>query len=126
MLARERASEVVKMADEYGLDLWQSFGNIDMGWAEAELGNRQIGLGQMERGVAAYRASGAKLWCPHFLGLYAEQLGKDGRVEEALDAIAQALTLAEETAERYAMTELYRIKNELTVHAGQRTNRFAN
>ncbi len=114
-LARERASEVVKMADEYGLDLWQAFGNIDMGWAEAELGNRQIGIDQMQRGIAAFRATGAKLWCPHFLGLYAEQLGKDGRAEEALETIRQALAMAEETAERYAITELYRIKRELMV-----------
>jgi DNA-binding winged helix-turn-helix (wHTH) protein/predicted ATPase len=114
-LARERASEVVKMADEYGLDLWQAFGNIDMGWAEAELGNRQIGIDQMQRGIAAFRATGAKLWCPHFLGLYAEQLGKDGRAEEALDAITQALAMAEETAERYAITELFRIERELMV-----------
>ena len=116
-LARERASEVVKMADEYGLDLWQALGNIDMGWAEAELGNRQTGINQMYRGVAAYRATGARLWCPHFLALYAEQLGKDGRAEEGMDAIAQALTMAEETAERYAITELHRIKSELMVHS---------
>ena len=121
LLARERASEVVKIADEYGLDLWQAFGNIDMGWAEAELGNRRIGLDQMQRGMAAYRASGARLWCPHFLGLYAEQLGKDGRAEEAMAAIAQALTLAEETAERYAITELHRIKSELMVQTAERT-----
>jgi predicted ATPase len=121
LLARERASEVVKIADEYGLDLWQALGNIDMGWAEAELGNRQLGIEQMQQGVAAYRATGAKLWCPHFLGLYAEQLGKAGRTEEGLDAIAQALIMTEETAELYAITELYRIKDELMVHASQRT-----
>jgi DNA-binding winged helix-turn-helix (wHTH) protein/predicted ATPase len=121
LLARERASEVVKIADEYGLDLWQALGNIDMGWAEAELGNRQLGIDQMQQGVATYRATGAKLWFPHFLGLYAEQLGKAGRTEEALDAIAQALTMAEETAELYAITELYRIKGELMVHVCQRT-----
>lgn len=38
-----------------------------------------------------------------------------------MDAIAQALTLAEETAERYAITELHRIKSELMVQTAQRT-----
>ncbi|MBZ5506148.1 MAG: AAA family ATPase [Acidobacteriia bacterium] len=123
VLARERASEVVKLADEYGLDLWQELGNIDMGWAEAELGNRQQGIDQMQRGIAAYMATGAKLWCPYFLGLLAGQLSRSGRVEEGLRTIGQALSLAEESGELYAMDGLYRIKNELVAQTdhGPRT-----
>jgi DNA-binding winged helix-turn-helix (wHTH) protein/tetratricopeptide (TPR) repeat protein len=111
--AREQASEVLKLADEYGMDLWQAAGNIDMGWAEAELGNRQHGIEQMERGLAVYVASGAKLWCPHFLLLLADQLGKAGRPEEGLNTITRALTLAEKSEEWYPMAELQRIKGEL-------------
>jgi predicted ATPase len=111
--AREQAREVLKLADEYGLDLWQAAGNIDMGWAEAELGNRQHGIEQMQRGLATYVASGAKLWCPHFLSLLADQLGKAGRVEEGLSAITKALTLAEKNEEWYPMAELHRVQSEL-------------
>jgi DNA-binding winged helix-turn-helix (wHTH) protein/tetratricopeptide (TPR) repeat protein len=116
LLARERAREVVKLADEYGLDLWQAFGNIDLGWAEAELGNRQDGIDQMERGMTAFQGTGAKLWCPHFLGLLAEQLGKAERIAEALDTINSAISLAEESAEGYALADLHRIKGELIIH----------
>jgi tetratricopeptide (TPR) repeat protein len=119
--ARDRAREVVKLADEYGLDLWQAFGNIDIGWAEAELGNTQQGIDQMQRGLAAYMAAGAKLWCPYVLGLLAEQLGKAGRVEEGLDAIAKAFMLVEECGESYSMAELYRIKGELITQTDGRT-----
>ena len=42
--ALERAREVVALADEYGLELWLAFGNIDLGWAETELENRARGL----------------------------------------------------------------------------------
>jgi DNA-binding winged helix-turn-helix (wHTH) protein/predicted ATPase len=120
LLARDRAMEVVKLADEYGLDLWQAFSNIDLGWAEAELGNAH-GIDQMQRGLSAYMAAGAKLWCPHFLGLLAEQLGKAGRVEEGLDAIARAFALANETAEWYALAALHRIKGDLIAQTDDRT-----
>jgi DNA-binding winged helix-turn-helix (wHTH) protein/tetratricopeptide (TPR) repeat protein len=112
-LAQERAQEVVRLADEYGLDLWQALGNIDLGWAAAELGNAEQGIEQMQRGLAAYLATGAKLWCPYFLGLLAGQLAKAGRMEEGLVAVAKGITLAEETEERYSLAELYRIKGEL-------------
>jgi DNA-binding winged helix-turn-helix (wHTH) protein/predicted ATPase len=121
LLALERAKEVVQLGDEYGLDLWQAFGNIDQGWAEAELGTTQDGIDQMQRGLAAYQATGAKLWCPYFLGLLAEQLAKAGRVEEGLATVAKGISLAEESEERYSLAELYRIKGELIRQTADRT-----
>ena len=119
-LAQERAKEVAKLADEYGLDLWQALGNIDMGWAEAATGNAQSGIAQMQRGIKAYMASGAKLWCPYFLALLADQLGKTGRTKEGLSIIADALALMQETGETYALSRLHEIKNQLLVSAGSR------
>jgi predicted ATPase len=117
LLARERAAEVVNLADEYGLDLWQALGNIDMGWAEAELDNRQQGIERMQRGIAAFMATGARLWCPYILGLYAEQLGKAGRAEEGLAEITRALSIAGKSEELFAMPVLDRIRRTLKVQA---------
>ena len=103
-LAHERSKEVVKLADEYGLDLWQALGNIDLGWAEAATGNAQSGIDQMQRGIKAYMAAGAKLWCPYFLALLADQLGKTGRTEEGLSVVAEALVLTRETGETFALS----------------------
>lgn len=111
--AHERAQEVVKLADEYGLDLWQAVGDIDLGWADAELGNREEGIERLRRGIQTYMATGAKLWCPHFLGLLADQLGKAERVEEGLETIRTALDLAETSSEYYPVPELQRIKRDL-------------
>jgi DNA-binding winged helix-turn-helix (wHTH) protein/tetratricopeptide (TPR) repeat protein len=112
-LSREHAKEMAKLADEYGLDLWQAVVDIDWGWSEAATGNEQSGIDQMQRGIKAYMAAGGKLWCPGFLGLLAGQLGKAGRTQEGLSAITEALALVEETGETYSLPELYRIKNEL-------------
>lgn len=113
LLAQKWAREVARLADEYGMDFWAAFGNIDLGWAEAELGKRQQGIAQMQQGLEAHMATGAKLWCPYFLGLLAGQFAKAGRLNEARAAISQGLALAEESDERYAIAELERIKGEL-------------
>lgn len=117
--AQERAREVVKLADEYGLDLWQALGDIDLGWAEAELRNRGDGIERLQRGIKTYMATGAKLWCPHFLGLLAEQLSKAERVEEGVEVIRKALDLAEESGEYYSVPELQQLQRELIRKRGK-------
>src|SRR5205814_6828402 len=81
LIARGQASEVVKLADEYGLELWVALGEIDWGCAEAELGNAQQGIEHMQMGLAAYEATGGKLWSPYFMGQLADALAKAGRIE---------------------------------------------
>jgi DNA-binding winged helix-turn-helix (wHTH) protein/tetratricopeptide (TPR) repeat protein len=122
LTAQKWAREVARLADEYGMDFWVAFGKIDLGWAKAELGDRQQGIAQIKQGLEAHMATGARLWCPHFLGLLAEQFAKAERMEEALAAIEQGLSLAEETGEHYAMARLQRIKNELAgCHEARKT-----
>jgi DNA-binding winged helix-turn-helix (wHTH) protein/predicted ATPase len=113
--AQQHARAVVKLADEYGLEVWACFGHIDLAWSEAELGDVQRGIAQMKRSLEAYEATGARLRSPYFLGLLADELGKAGRVEEGLIAIAQAVILAERNGESYWLSELYRIKGELLI-----------
>jgi DNA-binding winged helix-turn-helix (wHTH) protein/predicted ATPase len=114
-LVRVFAKEAKELADEHGLALWVTYGLIELGWAEAELGDAEGGIEKMQRGVAEYEATGAKLRSPYFLGLLADQLCKAGRLEEGLAVITKALTLAEQTGEGYAIAELHRIKGELFV-----------
>jgi DNA-binding winged helix-turn-helix (wHTH) protein/predicted ATPase len=112
------AKEAMELADEYGLALWVIYGLIELGWAEAELGDAEGGIEKMQRGLAEYEVTGAKLRSPYFLGLLADQLSKAGRIEEGLAVIAKALTLAEHTGEGFAVSELHRIKGALFVKSG--------
>jgi len=119
--ALERAREVVALADEYGLELWLAFGNIDLGWAETELENRARGLRRMRQGLAAYKATGARLWRPHFLGLLTNALSKANQAEEALEAASEAIALSESTGERYSAAELHRLMGTMILKSsGQR------
>lgn len=114
-LAHELAKEAAELADEYGLELWRAYGIIEAGWAQAELGNVQDGIEQMQRGLALHESMGSKLRTPYFLCLLADQLGKAGQRDEGLHTITKALTLAQSTGEGYALPELYRIKGELLI-----------
>jgi predicted ATPase len=104
------------------LDLWSAFGNIDLGWAEAELGDVEKGIERMRQGLAAYQATGARLWRPHFLYLLAGTLSKAEQAEEGLAVAKEALALADSTGERYSTAELYRLQGALMMRvAGQRS-----
>lgn len=116
LAAQERAKEVIRIAEECGMELWAAFGKIDLGWATAELGQAREGIEQMQQGLSAYEATGTRIWYPLFLGSFADQLNKAQRVEEGLAVITRALACAEETGEGYALAELHRIKGELLVN----------
>jgi predicted ATPase len=118
-LVQVLAKGAMELAEEYGLSLWVTYGLIELGWAEAELGDAQGGIEKMQRGLADYALTGARLRLPYFLGLLADQLGKSGRVEEGLAAIAAAVTAADNTGERYSISELYRIKGEILLKSGE-------
>jgi DNA-binding winged helix-turn-helix (wHTH) protein/tetratricopeptide (TPR) repeat protein len=107
------ATEALELADEYGFEIWRVYGLIELGWAEAELGNSHVGIEKMRRGLAEYEAMGATLRSPYFLALLADQLGKAGRAEEGIAAIDKALALSKQTGEGYALPEWHRIKGEL-------------
>jgi DNA-binding winged helix-turn-helix (wHTH) protein/predicted ATPase len=117
LLAHERATEVLSLADEYGLELWLAFGSVDLGWAEVELGQIEEGIKHLRHGLAGYQATGGKVWRPHFLGVLAMALSKAGATEEAIRVVQEALTLGERTGESYAAPELYRLKGELMMRA---------
>ena len=67
-----------------------------------------------------YRLTGAEFQRPHFLTLLAEVAGLLGQPEEGLAALDEALTLVEQTEERYYEAELYRQRGELLLrHTAQ-------
>src|SRR5206468_10038125 len=118
-LAYQCAREAMEVADQYGLSVWATYGLIEVGWAVAELGDPKDGITKMEAGMADYEKTGATLRSPYFLGLLSDQLGKAGRVEEALLTISRALDLSKHTGEGYALAEWHRIKGELLMKVGE-------
>jgi predicted ATPase len=109
----EHTTALLAHADEHGLVQWGAFGTSLHGWALALEGRREEGFELMSRTLEVYRAIGSEVSRPHFLGLLAEALAEDGRADEGLSWLAEALAAAEKTGGRYYEAELHRLKGEL-------------
>jgi DNA-binding winged helix-turn-helix (wHTH) protein/predicted ATPase len=117
MSTRDCAAIAVGLAEEQGLELWAAVGRIHQAWAAGMLGDRTHALRQLPLELEAYEATGARVWRPHFLGLFAEALAGADRTDEALGMVEDGLTLARETSEHYFIAELYRLKGELLLRS---------
>ena len=112
-LTQECAEATITLATEQGLPHWRAQGFILRGWTLAQQGQAQEGIEQIHQGLRAWRATGAELARPYWLALLAEAHGIMGEPEAGLTALAEALTLADTTGERWYEPELYRLQGEL-------------
>ena len=115
------AARVVSLCDEHGFPLWAAAGRILNGWAAICQGEAELGIELLRDGSAAWRNTGSRLWLPIFLALEAEAHAKAGHNDAALQVIAEALQISEETEERWAVAEILRIKAGLLQNAGRPT-----
>jgi predicted ATPase len=110
---QERAEAAIALASEQGFIVWLVQGRVLRGWGLAEQGRGTEGIAQMREGLAAWRAMGAELGRPYYLGLLAEAYAKMGQTEAGLSALAEALAATHKHGEHYCVAELYRLQGEL-------------
>jgi TOMM system kinase/cyclase fusion protein len=111
--AQECAEAAISLAKEQGFPFWMAIGAILRGWALVQQGQIQEGIEQLHQGLRAHRATGAELDRPYFLALLGEAYGTIGEVGAGLTALAEAMTLADTTGERFYEPERYRLKGTL-------------
>jgi class 3 adenylate cyclase/predicted ATPase len=114
-LTHEWAEAGITLAREHGFPQWLGRGAILQGWARAEQGQNEEGITQIRQGLATHQAVGAGIFHSYFLALLAEAYGKAGQAEDGLAALAEALTVVDNSGERFYEAELYRLKGELTL-----------
>jgi predicted ATPase len=85
------------------------------GYALAEQGQIEEGIGLIRRGLAAQLASRAVLFRPKRLCDLVKSYEIAGRFEEGLAAVAEAIAIVEKTDERFWEAELHRLKGDLVV-----------
>jgi len=105
---QKRAEELLSIASEHGMSYHATYAAFYRGWALADQGRAQEGIAEMLRNIP--RFGGGLIAGPSEL---AESFGKNGRPEEGLAAVAQALREAERIGGTIALPQLYRIQGEL-------------
>jgi class 3 adenylate cyclase/predicted ATPase len=113
-----RADQLASVAIEQDFPHWRAEGMIFRGWVKIENGDVIEGVSLLRDGSAAYRATGAQLWMPHYTALLAGACEIAGRMEEAATLFDDALQIAEKTGERWLDAELHRHKGRLLVRLG--------
>jgi len=101
------------LAHQQEFPLLMAMATVFQGWVLAEQGREDEGIEQIRRGIAAFRATGAELLRPHFLGLLAEAYGRSEHTDKGLEALDEALALVDRTGERLHESEFYRLKGQL-------------
>jgi tetratricopeptide (TPR) repeat protein len=101
----ERAST---LNAEHGSGLLGAQADILRGYAIACAGRVAEGIGILQRGLAAYDATGARLWTCYYRSLLAETCQMRGDADGALQVLTDSLTQAERAGERWCVAELHR------------------
>ena len=108
-----QAAASLTLAHQQGFPFLEAWAMVLQGWVLAEQGQGDAGIEQVCQGIAAYRATGAEVYRPYFLGLLAEAYGRRERPDKGLEALDEALTLVDRTGERFYEAGFYRLKGQL-------------
>lgn len=120
LAVEKRAERMHRFAEELGFKDIAAKAQIFGGWAASLNGQLFDGIALIEQGLATQRVIGTQEDFPAYLEMLAEAYGLAGRIEPGLEAIDEAIGIAEETSLRYWISELLRRKGELLASSGRR------
>jgi predicted ATPase len=104
------ASHLIELSTRHNFLYWLVVGAIHRGWPRSGSGNTAEGIPWIEQGIRDFRATCAVLALPYFLSLKAEALHLADRTSEALEAINEAVAIAERFDHGYCSAELHRLR----------------
>jgi predicted ATPase len=111
-VVREIVDRQFALSLEHGFADFLAAARGVQGWMMAMRGHDE-GIAQLEDCIASNRARGLKMVQPQRLCQLAEACTSIGRFEKGLDALTEALTIADENEDRYCEPETYRLKGQL-------------
>jgi tetratricopeptide (TPR) repeat protein/predicted Ser/Thr protein kinase len=122
---RQHAEAARAVSAEHGLGQWVPIAQILLGWTAAQDGQTQDGIAQLRNGLDMYKATGAEVNRPHFLGMLAEASLLHGDFGAALDAVQEGLRVAEANGDWYWAPELHRLTGLTQLAASDRAGASA-
>jgi predicted ATPase/DNA-binding winged helix-turn-helix (wHTH) protein len=112
-LTQAQAEAGIALCTEHGFAQLLAVGTILRGWALAAQGKGEEGIVQMHQGLAACQETGAQIARPRYLAMLAEAYGATEQATEGLGLLAEAVTVAQTTGERFFEAECHRLMGEL-------------
>lgn len=112
------SGEALEVATTNALPYWQAWAAVLHGWAISHA-EPAAGLERISDGIAAYRATGARLFVPYSLALSAEACLRMGDVAEGLALVAEGLAEAAEIDAHFVDAELLRLRARFELLDGQ-------
>ena len=107
------AEATVALSTEQGFTQWAVQGTMLRRWTLARQGQGEEEIAQVRQGIAAYRATGASVFVPYFYTWLSDVSAHLDRVEDGLQALAEAHTLVEQQEERWWEAEVCRLRGVL-------------
>jgi len=111
--AEDHVDELMLLAERHGLLFWKSLGLFLQGWCLADSGQGADAARTLREGFSTYASTGSTLFIPIFSCVMARAQAQQGRFENAIDTITQALAVGQRTNETWAEAELHRTAGEL-------------
>jgi class 3 adenylate cyclase/tetratricopeptide (TPR) repeat protein len=107
------AEEEMALATEQGFPFWHALGTLHKGAGLLLEGRPEESLPHLLKGFAAFRATGAEVRVPSYLGMLGDAYSRLGRFEDAHKALDEGLAVAEKNDDRSYEAELHRLQGEL-------------
>ncbi len=112
----QKAAEAeMTIGTDQGFQLWQALGTLHKGAALLLRGGTAEALPLILKGFKAFRATGAEVRIPAYLGLLGDAYTQSARFDDARQALNEGLAVAEKNDDRCHEAELYRLQGELVL-----------
>jgi len=113
-VAKEHAEEAIALSSDHGFVFWLLVGMILHGWSLAAGGQMDDGIAEIRQGLTGFRATGAQIMLPYYMGILAQEVYRLADQEtEGLNLLAEAQAAVQNSGECWWEPELYRLKGEL-------------
>ncbi|UTW13548.1 AAA family ATPase [Marinobacterium rhizophilum] len=123
--AQACAQASIELAREQGFMLWSGYGMVLCGWARARQAAPDTGIELIRAGIAAFRATEARLYDAHFQTLLAEALAIKGDFEQAQRVLAQAEVAVSRQQEPVFDAQLFCLKADVLTRLASTPARYA-
>jgi predicted ATPase len=110
---RERAAELIVLADAQGFPFWRGVGRMLHGMARVTTGEGDAGLAEFAEGLALSAGTGNRGGVPGLLYSLADSQRAAGRHADALGTVDSGLAVAAATGQYYQDALLHWLKGEL-------------